>query len=317
MTSPYTPVNTQGSQGPEDYFDPMKQQKHLLLLRIHAEAKGVVTKHCPDGWQRKPGKEPMINNALQVSVVDLNWQNPDGSLGKIYPDAMIHTGTLIGALKRSVGETKLLMWQQKPTPVDAYGNPDKTNPYDVIDMSGSPEACAAADAFLAAHPEFMQIPAPAPYQPPAAPPPPAPPMYPPQPGYGQQAPPPGYGYPQPPAPQQPAWQSPQAYPPAQPGYGGPPPQQQPPWQQPTPAPQYQQPAAWNTAAPPPEYYQGTPVNHYMPENPQWSGSQQRSPAPQGQPGTFFDAAQQMPPGQIPQGPPVNHHGQPQPTQPPY
>jgi hypothetical protein len=300
VTSPFTPVNTQGSQGSDDYFDPMKQQKHLLILRIHAEARGVVTKHCPDGWQRKPGKEPMINNALQVSVVDLNWQNPDGTLGKIYPDAMIHTGTLIGALKRSIGETKLLMWQQKATPVDAYGNPDKTNPYDIIDMSGDPAAVAAANNFLAAHPEFMQIPAPAPYQAPAPPPPPpAPPMAPPQPGYGQQYPPgytPGYPQIQQPIPQQ-GWQSPQAYPPAQPAYQQPQPHWQPPSQFQPPAPPPQQPpAAWNTAAPPPEYYQ-----------------QQAQPRP----GTFFDAAQQMPPGQVPQGPPVNHHGQPQPQQPPY
>jgi hypothetical protein len=302
MTSPWTPLNTQGSQDPSDYFDPMKQQGHLLILRIHAEAKGVVTKHCPDGWQRRPGKEPMINNALQVSVVDLNWQNPDGTLGKIYPEAMIHTGTLIGALKRSVGETKLLMWRQKPTPVDAYGNPDKTNPYDITDMSGDTAAVAAANNFLSSHPEFMQIPAPAPYQPPA-PAPQSPPMPPPQPGYGQQGPPPGWGtqYPQV-QPQQPGWQSPQGYPPAQPqGYPQPQPQWQPPAPQWTPpAPPQQAPAAWNTAAPPPGYYQ-----------------QQGPPPPQQQPGNFYEAAAQMPPQQVPQAPAYNHHGQPQPVDPPY
>jgi len=287
-------VNTQGSQSPEDYFDPMKQQGHLLLLRIHAEAKGVVTKHCPDGWQRRPGKEPMLNNALQVSVVDLNWQNQDGSLGKIYPEAMIHTGTLIGALKRSVGETKLLMWRQKPTPVDAYGNPDKTNPYDIIDMSANPAANAAANNFLTAHPEFMQIPAPAPYQAPATPP---APQYPPQQGYGyppQQYPPaqPGYGAP---PPQQQGWQSPQAYPPAQPqGY----PPQAPPQQWQPPAPPPQQPSPWNTATPPPGYYQ----------------QQGPPPPPPQQPGSFYEAAAQSAP---PQGPPVNHHGQPQSQYPPY
>ena len=169
MTSPFTPVQ-QGSTDPDDYFDPMKQQGHLLIVRVHAEAQGVVTKHCPDGWQRRPGRDPRINNALQVSIVDLNWQDPNGTLGKIYPEAMIYTGTLVGGLKRAVGETKLLIWKQKDFPKDAYGNPDKTNPYDIMDMSGNEQAVAAANTFLQAHPEFMTIPAPAPYQAPAPPP---------------------------------------------------------------------------------------------------------------------------------------------------
>lgn len=293
MTSPWTPM---GSSGPDqqDFFQPAMAQKHLLLLRIHAEARGVITKHCPDGWVRKPGKDPIQNNAVQVSVVDLNWQNPDGTLGKIYPDAMIQAGTLVKDLKREVGKTKLLMWKQADEPKDAYGNPASTNPYSIVDMSANLEAAAAANAFLAAHPEFMQIPVPPPYEPR----PPAPPAPPPPPGWGTQ-------YPQI-QPQQQGWQSPQVYPPAQPqGYPPQAPAQQ--WQQP-PAPQWtppalqQQPAAWNTAAPPPGYYQqqGPPPQQ-----------------PQAQPGSFYEAAAQMPPQQVPQGPAYNHHGQPQPIDPPY
>ena len=266
-------------EGQQEYFLPAVSQKHLLILRIHAVAQYVVTKNCPDGWIRKPGKDPFPNNALQVSVADLDWANPDGTKGKIFAEAMIHTGGLIRDLKKEVGRTKLLVWRQAEEPKDPYGNPQQSNPYAITDMSGNDLATQAASAFLAAHPEFMNLAAPAPYEARQAPPPPPP---------------------APVAPQQQGWASPQQYPPAQQGY---PPQQpqwtpppQPQWQQP-PAPQ-QQPSPWNTAAPPPGY------------------QQLASPPPQ-QPGSFFDAAQQVPPSQYPQGPAYNHHGQPQPQEPPY
>lgn len=296
MTTPWSPMGAGGTTDAKDFFDPSRAQGHLLLVRIHAVAKHVVTKHCPDGWKRSEGKEPMPNNGLQISVVDLNWQNPDGSLGKVYPEALLITGTLVAKLKREVGATKLIMWKQAPEPRDQYGNPRQTNPYDITDMSGNEQAAAAANNFLAAHPEFMQIPVPPPYEPREQPP------APPAPAYPQQQ--PGYGYP----PQQPGYAPPQHYPqqPGQMPWGQiPPPQpqwtppaqpQQPPWQPQAPAPQPQ----WQQQPPAP---QGPPPG-YPPQ-------QQAAPA------SFFDAAQQMPPGQQPQGPAVNHYGQPQPQQPPF
>lgn len=292
MTSPWTPMGT--GNGREGHLYPDRTQEHLLLIRIHAIARKVVTKHCPDGWKRSEGREPMPNDGLQMSVVDLSDTNEDGTYGKLYPDALLITGTLVAQLKKEVGNTKLIMWKQKPEPRDNYGNPRQTNPYDILDMSANEQANAAASKYLAANPGFMEIPVPAPYEsrPMDLTPPP-----PPQQPYGQQ---PGYGYQQGPPPQQPSWQAPQQYPPAQPGYGGPPPQQQPPWQAPQPgyqqqppAPPQQQPAAWNTAAPPPGYYgqQGPPA-------------QQQPAGPPQQPNTFYTAAQ-------------NHHGQPQSEVPPW
>lgn len=305
MTGPFTPIGQN-----DDRLDIAKRGGQLMIVKVWDVPEYVRTPHNKDGMVRVDGRDPFPNRAVRAAVVDLGDVGPDGLPGRLYQETWFQAFSLMKDTRKWVGQLKLITWMQDQEPRDAYGNPKQTNPYTITDYSGNAAAVELAQEYLARHPEFHDLPAPEPYdgKPPAEAPqyaPPSPPMYSPQPGYGQQGPPPGWGtrYPQA-QPQQPDWQSPQAYPPAQPAYQQPPAPQ--PWQQGPPPQQYpqQQPAAWNTAAPPPGYQ--PPQQQYPPQQ-----------APQAQPGSFYDAVQQMPPGQIPQGPPVNHHGQPQPQQPPY
>lgn len=288
MTFPFTPMGTStGSSDPNDRFDTRTVQGKLLLVRLHEEVLNYGTKNCPDGWklitQGPKAGQKVPNNVVRASIAIIE---SDGT-SKVYPEAVVFAGTLVKDLKREVGKTKLIMWKQDATPVDPYGNPLQTNPYRITDMSGNQAAIDAARAFLAANPDFMEIPAPAPYV--LQTPPPPPPPYQQQPQqqqWGQQA---QGGY-QPPVQQQ--WQQ---QPPAQQPWGQPPQQQSAPQQQPSP---------WNTAAPPPGYQQ---PGYQAPQQQQWGQ----------QPQSFLAAAQGVPPQYQGQGPAVNHHGQPQPENPPY
>lgn len=307
MTYPFTPMGTGGASASEK-VDVRSLQGRALLVRLHDEVRNFVTDKCPDGWklitQGPRTGQRVPNNVVRASVADVTAQNPDGSIGKVYPIVVIFTGTLVGDLKNEVGKTKLIMWQQDATPVDPYGNPLQTNRYRITDMSANQAAIDAARTFLAGNPGFMEIPAPPPYVPQAPPPPPQyqqqPQSWPQQQPQQQQA-----GY-QPPVQQQ--WgqqQQSQGYP--QSGYSVQSYMNQlPPQQQLAPQPQ-QQPSPWNTAAPPPGY-QAPPQQQPAPQQ-QWQQ--------QGPPQSFLAAAQGVPPQYQGQGPTVNHHGQPQPENPPY
>lgn len=287
MTDPWNPDIMSGTPGEqEEFFNVRDAQGHLLLVRIQDEVLKFATKDCPDGTKllmRGPNKGKTVpNNVVRATIADLTLPHSgsDPQPGKIYHEAVIFAGTLVKDLKRYVGKTFLMVWKQDdPT--------DKSSPYSYQLYNENPEAVAIAREFLERHPEFMTIPAPAPYvlaEPP------------------QQA--PQY---QGPPPQQ--WQQQpgvQQYPPAQPQWAppqypqAPSPQQYPdPWNQPGQgarpgAPQWQQPQAqpqWQTSAP---------------------------PAPQGN-GSFLSRAQAQPDyyNQHDKGVPVNHHGQPQSEEPPY
>jgi hypothetical protein len=298
-----------GSVGRSVYFDAADAQDHLLIVRFFDRPEYVRTSKNKDGMvYPQGGGKPFPNRTIRAAVADLSIPGPDGQPGMIYSEAWLSASSLQKECRGWLGRMKLISWYKD--------NPnDQTAPYTkVLERHGDPAAVAAGNEFLARHPEFLEIPAPPPYDG-KAPEPRQPQGYgQQQPEYGQppyqQGPPPGWAtqYPQV-QPQQPGYQQP----PAQPAWQPPAPQWQQPqaapaqhWQPPSqfqpPAAPPQQPAAWNTAAPPSGYYQqqGPPA-----------------PPPQSQPGTFYDAVQQMPPGQVPQGPPLNHHGQPQPVEPPY
>lgn len=283
MTSPFTPIHQN-----TDRLDIAKRGNQLMIVKVWDHPEYVRTPHNKDGMVHLDGREPFPNRAIRAAVVDLGAIGPDGQPGVLYPETWFQASSMMKEMRNWVGQLKLITWLQDQEPKDPYGNPRQTNPYTISDHTGNPDALAIANDYLARHPEFNELPAPAPYDgKPPVPEAPAVQQGYQQQGYGQQ---PGYGYQQGPPPQQQPWQSPQQYPPAQPGYGGPPPQQ-PSWQ--PPAPPQQQPAAWNTAAPPPGYYQQ-----------QGPPPQQQPAPPQQQPGNFYQAAQ-------------NHHGQSQPVDPPW
>lgn len=287
--------------GEREFFNAEEAQGHLLILRIQDVAQYVRNENFPDGMvYPKPGAknqfDPFPNSAVRASIVDLNLYGEDGALGKVYPEAMIFPSSLTKPLKGQVGKMRLAMWNKIAS--NPKLGPQRNDPYGITNMAGNDQAVAAAQEFLARHPEFLAIPAPEPYD--GKPPQPQAPQYPPQQGgWGPQ---PGYGQQQP-------------YPPAQPGYGYP---QQPP----------AQPSQWQPQGPPQQYPPQAPPNYGPPQQPpQWAPQQPPAAPPQyNQPpqqarqGSFLQQAAQQPyypqhePNQ-PQQP--NHQGGWQPTEAPF
>lgn len=258
--------------GTEEYFEPRKQQGHLFIIRVFDVVAPVITKHAPSGYVTRNG-QVYANNAVRAAVVDMNQFEADGSLGKCYPEAMIFTGLLVKELKRDVGRTILVTWNQQDPD-------DKSSPYKILEMSGDPAAVAAARDYLARHPEFMKLPAPPEWDIRMSPPVEAP-QYPAQPMYGQQPQwnqPPQYQQqppqwqPQGPPPQQPQYQQQQGWGPDQ-GYNQHPPRQpQQGWQGPTAQPQgppQAAPGSFLEAYAQQRGQQGPPVNHWgQPQSPE-------------------------------------------------
>lgn len=285
----------QGSGDPQDFFNVRDAQGHLLLVRVQDEVVKFATRDCPDGMKllmRGPNKGKYVpNNVVRATIADLTLPNPnDGQPGKIYDEAVIFAGTLVKDFKKAVGKTLLLVWKQ--------GDPsDKSSPYAYQLYNENADAVATASAFLDRHPEFMTIPAPAPYV------------------IQQRE---EYVPPQQQAPQQQnnwgpqgQWGNQQPYPPAQPGYGPQQGQQQPPWQPSGPpvTPPWQQPDPWNQQTQGTQHGPVQPQGHWQqnPQDPYGNPNYVQHP-PRGQQGngSFLERSQA-----------VNHHGQPQSDQPPY
>jgi hypothetical protein len=302
MTSPHQFSST----GSPDRLDIKLRQNQLMIVKVWDVAEYVRTPTNKDGMVRIAGRDPFPNRAVRAMVVDITGNN---GAGVLYPETWFQAASMMKPMGKWKGQLKLVSWVQAQEPKDAYGNPAQTNPYSINDHSGDPAAIATAQAWLAAHPEFDTVNPPEPYdgKPPA---------------------------PEVPQTQQDPW----GHAPQQPFYGQQQPggwNQQPPQQWQPPVPPAQPPAAWNTATPPPEYYQQTPQwvqqqqQHPHPQQPGYSGppqvqgypmvqppqqpqgsygqppvpqghpqQQPSQQAPQGTPGSFFEAAQ----GQ--QGPPV-------------
>lgn len=287
MTNPFTPINQS-----TDRLNIAQRGNQPMIVKVWDAPEYVRTPHNKDGMVYPKDGDPFPNRAVRALVVDLGALGEDGQPGKVYPETWFQAYSLMKPMKGWVGQLKLITWAQDQEPRDQYGNPKQTNPYTVTDHSGNEHAVAMAQDYFARHPEFHDIPAPAPYdgKPPVptqpqhqAPPqpwnqqppqhwqPPTPPQQPPSP-WNTASPPPGYYQQQPPQYQQDPWaqqshnaQPTQLSPGAPQGYYGPP-----------------QPAS----APPAPPYQG-------------QGYQQPPQAPQGAPGSFFQAAagQQGPPPQ--------------------
>lgn len=277
MTSPHQFSST----GSPDRLDIKIRQNQLMIVKVWDVAEYVRTPTNKDGMVRISGRDPFPNRAVRAMVVDITGNN---GAGVLYPETWFQAASMMKPMGKWKNQLKLVSWVQAQEPKDAYGNPAQTNPYSINDHSGDPAAIATAQAWLAAHPEFDTVAPPEPYD-------------------GK-----------PPAPEAPqAQQDPWAagpYGQQQPQYGG---QQQPGWnQQPQqqwqpPVPPQQPPAQWNTAAPPPEYYQQTPQWVQQQQAPQAKGYPQQPQVPYGQPSTQQGPPQQQwqqpPAQQAPQGAP--------------
>lgn len=307
--NPFTPVGQGGGTPGAGYLDIRIRQGNPMIVKVWDNPEYVRTANNKDGMvYPKDNGEPFPNRAVRAAIVDLNATAPDGTPGILYPESWIQASSLMKEAKKWIGAVKLVRWKQTG-PLDGFGVPDKSAPYEITDLMGDQAVVAQAMAWMQAHPEFDALQPPAPYD--GKPPTPKAPQQQ-QPFYGQQQ--PGY-------------------------YGQQPPQQ--PWQPPVPP--QQPPQQWNTAAPPPEYYtqqpqwaqqqqqQGPPqpgynapqIAQYMQQQDQWAQQgppqgpyggppaqqgppqqqwQQQPPqqAPQGAPGSFFDASQGQQGPQTPQ-----------------
>jgi hypothetical protein len=310
VTSPHQFSST----GSPDRLDIKLRQNQLMIVKVWDVAEYVRTPTNKDGMVRIAGRDPFPNRAVRAMVVDITGNN---GAGVLYPETWFQAASMMKPMGKWKGQLKLVSWVQAQEPKDAYGNPAQTNPYSINDHSGDPAAIATAQAWLAAHPEFDTVAPPEPYD--GKPPAPEVPQTqqdpwaqgPQQPYYGQQ---PGYGQP----PQQ--WQPPvpPQQPPSQWNTAAPPPEyytQQPQWAQQ----QQQQPYQQGPQVPVnPQYPQGPQVRmgvQMPPQQPQgpyggppaqqgppqqqWQQQPQQQ-APQGAPGSFFDAAQGQPTPNTPQ-----------------
>lgn len=144
----------------QDYFDAAAAQRHLLIVRAFDAPRYYRTENNQDGmvWpNRSRGQtfSPFPNMVVRAAVADLDVANDDGSMGHIYPAAVLFPFTITKVAKNWVGKgPQLLMWRK---------GPNQTDPYELRNMRGDEAAVKAGVAFLDAHPEFLALPAPEPY----------------------------------------------------------------------------------------------------------------------------------------------------------
>lgn len=139
----------------QDYFDAALACKHLLIIRAFDAPRYYRTENNQDGlvWpNRSRGQtfEPFPNMVVRAAVADLDVEG-----GKIYPAAVLFPFTITKVAKNWVGKgPQLVMWRK---------GPNQTDPYELRNMRGNEGAVKAGVAFLDAHPEFLTLPAPEPY----------------------------------------------------------------------------------------------------------------------------------------------------------
>lgn len=294
QSNPFTPVGQGGGTPGAGYLDIRVRQGNPMIVKVWDNPEYVRTANNKDGMvYPKNGGEPFPNRAVRAAVVDLNAVAPDGSAGILYQETWIQASSLMKEARKWTGQTKLVSWKQTG-PLDGFGVPDKSAPYEITDLTGNQALVGQAMAWIAAHPEWNDLQPPAPYdgkppvpqqpqgwnqQPPQQWQPPVPPQQPPA-AWNTAAPPPEYYTQQPQwAQQQQAQQAPVSPQYPQPGYNAPQAQgymqqmpQQPPQQG------YGQPQV--PQGPPPQQYQ--------------------QQAPQGPGGSFFAASQGQQAPQVPQ-----------------
>lgn len=147
--------------GNVDYFDAALAQKHLLIIRAFDAPRYYRTENNPDGLVH-PGRgrdfEPFANTVVRAAIADLDAEDEDGQLigPKIYPDAVLFPFSLTKVAKLWVGKKpQLVMWRKTGS--------KQTDPYEVRNMRTDDDAVKAGVAFLDAHPEFLELKAPEPY----------------------------------------------------------------------------------------------------------------------------------------------------------
>lgn len=143
------------AEGEVDYFDAAEAQNHLLIIRAFDAPKYYRTENNPDGMVH-PGRgkdfEPFPNTVVRCAVADLD---ADGG-PHIYPQAVLFPFSITRIAKSWLGKgPQLLMWRKT-------GN-KQTDPYELRNMRGDEAAVKAGVEFLDAHPEFLQIAEPEPY----------------------------------------------------------------------------------------------------------------------------------------------------------
>lgn len=306
MTQPHNWGTAPSGEEAEDFFNLKECRGHLIIVRAFDQPQYYRTSNNKDGMvypnlQRGQNFEPFPNSVTRGAVANLNLPGPDGQPGKVWSDAIFYPSSLLRPMKKMLGGLNLVIFAQKDPN-------NQTSDYYMTDMLGNDQAKAAADAFLARHPEFLAIPAP--------------------PAYEGKA-------PTPPAPQTQGPQFNQGYPPQQQGgWGQPqqqgyPPQQNQGWGQPQQGwgqPQYPPPPQ----GPPPGYGQpgqpyGYPQQAQPPAPPQWAPPAQQGPPPGYQQPDPWAQQQGPPPQQAPVSPPpnqsffqgMNAQGQPQQDEPPF
>lgn len=227
---PNTPSLSSPSAG--DICKPLDVVGHLLLIR-------------PVEFLPEFATSNGLRDAVRIDIADLSANDDQGQWGAVYRDALWFGRVLVAGLRRQIGEIVLGRMAQ------GVAKPGQNPPFNLVDMIPDPQAVAAAQSWLALHPEFANgsatsTPTTTPQPAPVVAPPPAPyPPTPPQPQYVP-GPVPAYGPPQPP---------PQGYGPVPPAPVPPPPahinpQQQAPYQWPTGAVPVAPPAAPPASAPP-------------------------------------------------------------------
>ncbi len=139
----------------QDYFDAAQACKHLLIVRAFDAPRYYRTENNQDGmvWpNRSRGQtfKPFPNMVVRAAVADLDVED-----GKIYPNAVLFPFTITKVAKLWVGKgPQLVMWRK---------GPNQTDPYELRNMRGDEAAVKAGVEFLDAHPEFLELPAPEPY----------------------------------------------------------------------------------------------------------------------------------------------------------
>lgn len=142
-----------------EYFDASLAQGHLLIIRAFDAPKYYRTENNPDGMVH-PGRgkdfEPFPNTVVRCAVADLDAQTEDGPQAKIYPESVLFPFSITKIAKSWVGKgPQLVMWRKT--------GPKQTDPYELRNMRTDEAAVKAGMQFLDAHPEFMELKAPEPY----------------------------------------------------------------------------------------------------------------------------------------------------------
>lgn len=136
----YTPLGA-GSQrdddAPREYVNPPDMINHLLLIwPIWYET---------DTYTQYPRLDGKPSDAVYVDIVDLSLADEDGYAGKVMRQAKWTQGRLIRDTKNACGTKDPMLVQMT---IDGKA-------YQLIEQGSNPGSVSMADAWRAAHPDFV------------------------------------------------------------------------------------------------------------------------------------------------------------------